>query len=235
MGLLHVFDAAIRPVLLHSLNEELCLLGCVVNIRCSTLGLVQFLRSAHLSLEVNGLDRLLDSDIERRLSVLVQHEEVVREVGQLVCESRAVGLVTHELMHCRISVLIASIVMGVDQVALDVVEGLQLDPADPRVVSVWPHVWVNQAINGLANHEDRDQAQILDEHQGQHEHCQLGHPGPLGVVVVRSLDNYHRDCMRAEFDEGLHSEAVLEAHELVGGLVDLQAQENPPVETLTTS
>ena len=87
MGLLHVFDAAIRSVLLHSLNEELCLLGCVVNIGCSTLGLVQFLRSAHLGLEVNGLDRLLDSDIERRLSVLVQHEEVMRKVGQLVCES----------------------------------------------------------------------------------------------------------------------------------------------------
>ena len=74
MWLLHVFDAAIGSVLLHALNEELCLIGCVLNIRCSTLSLVQFLRRAHLGFEVNRLDSLLDGDIERSLSVFVKHE-----------------------------------------------------------------------------------------------------------------------------------------------------------------
>ena len=124
MGLLYVFDAAIRSVLLHSLNEELRLLSCVLDIRRSTLGLVQFLRRAHLGFDVNRLDSLLDGDIERSLPVFVKHEEVMWEVGELVCESYMVRLVTHKLVHCRISVFIASVVVWVNQVALDVVESL---------------------------------------------------------------------------------------------------------------
>ena len=157
------------------------------------------------------------------------------EVGKLVCESGVVGLVTHKLVHCRISVFIASVVVRVNQVALNVVESFQLDPADLLVVGVRPHVWVKQTIDGFANDEDCDQAEILDEHQGQQEHCQLGNAGPLSVVVVRSLDDYHWDCMREELDERLHPEAVLETHQLVGGLVDLQAREYPAVEPLTAS
>ena len=90
---------------------------------------------------------------------------MVRELGHLALQRQQVCLVTHQLVHSRIPVRVHPIVVWLHQVALDVVERLELNSglrrARPR-----PHGWVLSAVDELANSEDCHHTEVLREHQG---------------------------------------------------------------------
>ena len=107
-----------------------------------------------LILYVDGRYGLQDGHVEGRLAKLVEHEQMVGQVGKLRLEVEPVFLVTHKLVNRCVPVAIHTIVMRLDQVALNVVECFHLNSAHFLLASAGSHGRVFSAINELADDED---------------------------------------------------------------------------------
>jgi len=66
---------------------------------------------------------------------------------------------------CGVAINVHSIVMGLDQVTLNVVESLHLDSAHLLAACPRPHWGVFSTIDELSDGKDGDHTQVLGEHQ----------------------------------------------------------------------
>jgi hypothetical protein len=78
-------------------------------------------------------------DIKWCLTQLIEHEKMMRKVGQLWLEVVPVGLLDDQLMHCGVAIVVDAVVVGVNQVASDVTDRLFFDLGERGGVSLWSH------------------------------------------------------------------------------------------------
>ena len=124
-------------------------------------------------------------------------------------------------MHRGVALGVDAIVVRVNQVALNVVEGLHLDAAHlfggarakRRIVG---------AIDKLADSEDGNGAEVLGEHEGGEGDGQLAHAGPLERIAHRADHNHHGDGEEEELTEGLNAEEALEGHDVEAHLGNVE-------------
>ena len=95
-----------------------------------------------LLLGLNCTDSLLDRNIQRCLAILIEHEQMMRKVLKLRLEIIPVRLIVDELVHGCIAVLVKSVIMGVNEVAPNVVDGLQLALREMLVGRLGSHLGV---------------------------------------------------------------------------------------------
>ena len=175
--LLNELDTAIWSIFLHSLDKhgglfclffELVLRLLLLNIVFQLLRLAQIhiflsLLSCLACFHVSCRDRLENGDVEGRLPLLVQHEEMVRQVSQLGLKRKPVCFIAHELMHSCIAIWIDTVVMRVYQVALNMRKSLHLDTTHFLGASSWAHRRVFSTIDELTNDENGHDSQVLGE------------------------------------------------------------------------
>lgn len=166
MRLLDKLDAAGGSILLHSLDQHLGLLCCILEsflvflvdeVGPSWQALVIFLlRIFALSYgpSLHDRDFFLNCHIQRRLPILVQHEEMVGKVGKLRLEGEPIWLEPHQLVHRGVAIRVHPIVVWVDQVTLNVVESLHLDATQLDLACSGSHGRVFGSIDKLADDED---------------------------------------------------------------------------------
>ena len=81
--------------------------------------------------------------------------------------------------------------MRVDQVALNMREGLHFDAAHLLLAGPWSHGWVLSTIDELADNKDGHSAQVLREAEGGEDNGDSGHQGPLKLVAHRADHDHH--------------------------------------------
>ena len=201
MRLLNEFNTAIWSILLHPLDEHGRLLRLFFELVFGLLlrdivlellfGAPQTLNvlfgsrllSSLFGTDVRSFNCLKNGDIERRLPLLVQHEKMVWQVSQLSLKSKPVCFIAHQLMNGRISIRIHSIVMRVNQVALNVRECLHLDTAHLTLASARAHRRVLCPIDEFTNDKDGHDGQILGEANRREYDSHSSHSCPLESVT----------------------------------------------------
>ena len=171
MRLLHELDAAVGAVLLHPQDEILGLFCCVFDnvlkvVKSTRISTFAFLAlSEFLGLNVYSGDCFQDGYIKGCLAKLVDHKKMVRQISKLSFECEPIRLVTHQLMDCSVAVNVHTIVMGLNQVTLNVVESLHFNSAHFLTACPRPHRRVFSAIDELTDCKDGDHTEVLGEHE----------------------------------------------------------------------
>ena len=76
------------------------------------------------------------------------------QVFQLGLKLVVIALVAHELVHGRVAIFVHAVVMGLDQVALNVIKSFHLNSAHLLLAGPRPHRRILSTIDKLANDED---------------------------------------------------------------------------------
>ena len=105
------------------------------------------------------------------------------QIGKLSFKGKPVRFVPHKLVHRGVTVGVNAIVMRFDQITLNVIEGFHLDAAEILLGSAWSHGRIIGAIYELSDDKDRENGQVLGEHQRSEEDCKLAHGRPLVTVA----------------------------------------------------
>ena len=158
MRLLYEFDAAIRTVFLHSLDQHHSLFGFFFKFNFSidllllkllviaALVLLSLL-SCLLGFELGSGKCLDDGDIEGSLTLLVQHEEMMGQISKLSLKLEPVLFISHQLVDSCVAFGVDAIIMRVNQVTLNVAESLEFDPAHLLGTSSWSHGRIFGAVD----------------------------------------------------------------------------------------
>ena len=87
----------------------------------------------------------------------------MRKIRELRLECEPIGLVTHQLMHRSVTFVIHTVIMWVNQVALNVIEGFHFNAAH-LLFCAGAHRWIILPVNKLTDSKDGNDAQVLYEH-----------------------------------------------------------------------
>jgi len=154
-------------------NQESSLVLSVFNFRCLYLSFPVVLLLQAL-LQIHSVNRLLDSDVQRCLTKLVKHKQMVWELIYLGLKALIVRIESSQLMNSCISVIIHPIIMWVNKIALDAREGFLFNTCKVNARCSWSHGWLLSVINELSDDEYSQDCQVFEKHNDMQKHRKIG-------------------------------------------------------------
>jgi len=116
-------------------------------------------------------------------------------------------------VHRRVAIRVNAVVVGLDQVTLNVVESFHLDSTHFKFACPWSHRGVLSSVYELADSKDGHNTEILGKHESGEDDGDAGNECPLFKRVCGVRDNdEHGNSQEEELEESLDPVEVLHRH-----------------------